>query len=88
MKNFLFSIIALVALFFVASCEKKRCYNCVTTVVTYTDTTFTSSTNSVKAHCNATEDDIAEVEEKGTSQTSRMVDGKLVTVRTTTTCDY
>jgi len=70
------------------SCEKKRCYNCTTTVVTYTDTTLSSTVSSVKAHCNATEDDIIEVEEKGRSQTSHTVDGKLITVVTTTKCDY
>jgi len=88
MKNFLFSVIALIAILFAASCEKKRCYDCVTTEVTYTDTTMTNSTNSVKAHCNTTEDDIADVEEKGTSQTSRVVDGKVITVITKTKCNY
>ncbi len=88
MKNLLFPAIALIAIIFAASCEKKRCYNCLTTVVTYTDTALTNTTSSVKAHCNATEDDIIEVEEKGTSQTSRIVDGKYITVITTTKCDY
>ena len=88
MKKFLLSAAVLVAVLYAASCEKKRCYNCTTTVVTYSDTTLSSTTNSVKAHCNATEDDMIEVEEKGTSQTSRTVDGKRITVVTTTKCDY
>ncbi len=83
MKKTLLFIVA-AASFLITSCEKKRCYDCETTVYKTSPNTSTFISSNTKAICDATEDDIIEVEESGSYQ--NRID-TFVTV-TRTKCKY
>jgi hypothetical protein len=72
------------AAFCIISCEKKRCYDCETTVLRVSPTDSGIIERSVKAICDVTEDEIKDVEEKG-SYLHRV---GVTTTLTETKCKY
>lgn len=82
MKTFLIAIMALS----LASCEKKRCYQCTVTV-TYTPTGYgLGGATANTSMCDVTEDQMREYERMGTKTTTASSGGVTVTEKITTVC--